>query len=88
MLQELVNTRPGQIYARGRTRDEPFKRRTAAEVQLNVLRLIADTGSKDLLSILVAPLEGNDPQVAVMACTAAVAIGNPEFGDRLRDMRR
>ena len=88
VLQELVNTRPGQIYARGRTGDEQYKSRTAVEVQLNVLRLIADTGSKDLLSILVAPLEGNDPEVAVMACTAAVAIGNPEFGDRLREMRR
>lgn len=88
VLQELVNTRPGQIYARGKTGNEDYKSRTAVEVQLNVLRLIADTGSKDLLSILVAPLEGSDPQVAVMACTAAVAIGNPEFGDRLREMRR
>ena len=87
LWQELVNTQPGQIYVRGRTSDLEFKGKTAVEVQLNVLSLIADTGSADLLSLLLGPIESNRPQVAITACTAAMAIGNPEFGSRLRETR-
>ncbi len=87
LLQELANIQHGQIYARGQTTNEAYKRQTAIAVQLNTLRLIADTGSPDLLSLLGGPIESNGPLVAVTACTAAMAIGNPEFGSRLREVR-
>lgn len=87
LLQELVNTRPNTIYTKGRTTDMDFKIRTATEVQLNALVLIENTGSRNLLSLLVGPVESANPLVAVNACMAAVAIGNPEFGDRLKEMR-
>lgn len=87
LLQELVNIRPATIYARGHTSDMDFKIRTATQVQLSALILIENTGSRNLLSLLVGPVESANPLVAINACTAAVAIGNPEFGDRLKEMR-
>lgn len=87
LLQELVNIKPSAIYVKGRTSDVDFKTRTATEVQLNALILIENTGSRNLLSLLVGPVESVNPLVAISACMAAVAIGNPEFGDRLKEMR-
>ena len=87
LLQELVNIQPDQIYARGRTSDEEYKKQTAVKVQISVINHIAYTGSPDLLSLLVGPIEGTGPLVAITACTAALAIGNPEFGSRLRETR-
>lgn len=88
LLQELVNIRPNTIYARGRTADEKYKARIATEIQLHAVRLIGDTGARGLLSLLAGPLESVDPYVAITACTAATAIGNPEFGARFKDARR
>lgn len=85
-LQRLVNTKPGEIYAKRRTSDAAYKKMAATTVQLKTLDFITNAGSVDLLSLLVAPLESADPQVAITACTAAMAIGNPEFGLRYRDL--
>ena len=85
LLQELVNMPLEQIYARGRTSDTEFKRQIAVIVQINAINDIARIGSPDLLSLRVGPIESNDPKVAITACTAAMAIGNPEFGRRYRD---
>ena len=74
-----------QIYARGRTGDTEFKRTIAVIVQRGTINDIARIGSPDLLSLRVGPIESNDPKVAITACTAAMAIGNPEFGRRYRD---
>jgi len=85
-LQRLVNTKPSEIYAKGRTGDKAFKKAAATAVQTQSLAFIAETGSRELLSLLVAPLESADRVVAITACTAAMAIGNPEFGMRLQDI--
>ncbi|MCH8204939.1 MAG: HEAT repeat domain-containing protein, partial [Candidatus Hydrogenedentes bacterium] len=85
LLQELVNMPLEQIYARGRTSDTEFKRQIAVKVQRNAIDIIARMGSPDLLSLLVGPIESSGPQVAITACRAAMAIGNPEFGRRLMD---
>lgn len=86
-LQRLVNTKPSEVYAKGRTSDNTYKKRAAIAVQLKTLSLIAGTGSRDLLTLLEGPVESAEAQVAIAACTAAMAIGNPEFGLRLRDIR-
>lgn len=87
VLQRLLNTKPGEIYARGRTSDEAYKQATATTVKVQALRLIGDTGSRDLISLLVGSIQSADPAVAIEACQATLAIGNSEFGDRLREAR-
>jgi len=87
VLQELINMRASQIYARGKTGDDNYKRDTAKMVQVNALRRVGATGARELLSLLEGAVESTDVDVAITACTAAVEISNPEFGARLREAR-
>lgn len=87
ILQELINIKPAQIYARGRTSDAAYKQQTAKAIQINTLRLVGGTGAQELLSLLVGPIESTDPAIAVTACMAAIEIRNSEFGARLREAR-
>ena len=87
ILQELINVKQTQIYARGRTSDTAYKRQTAKEIQVHALRLVGATGSRELLSLLEGPIMSADVEVAITACTAAIEIGNSEFGARLREAR-
>ena len=79
MLRELMNTRPDMIYSKGRTQDEAFKENTVMAVRMTVCMYIAENGSRNLLSLLEAPMQDSNPGVAYSACKAAIAISDAEY---------
>lgn len=88
ILQELLDKQPNEIYARGRTGDVEFKRQTVAALQQVVCNMIGNAQHRDLLSLLGAPMQSTNPDVALAACTAAMQIANQEFGQRLKEARQ
>lgn len=83
MLRELMNTPPDSIYAPGRTSDEAFKEGTVTVVQVAVCGLIARNGSRNLISLLDAPMQDPNPAVAYSASMSAIAIDDADFRFRL-----
>jgi len=54
-----------------------------SSVQKQVCRLVAELGSRSMVTIIQPSLESNDPEVAVAAAQAALASVNPDFRKRL-----
>ncbi len=84
IVADVLNTRPNDIYAAGRTADQKFKEETVRKVQVAVCRLMGTTMRRDMLPVLAGPIQNSDPTVALAACRAAMQIGNQDFGKRLR----
>lgn len=87
ILQNLLDTQPSEIYARGRTQDREYKEQTAAAVKRSVCAMIGDSLNRDLLSLLVPTMQSTEGDVALAACSAAMQIGNRDFGERLKAAR-
>ncbi len=85
VVQDVLGTSPNLIYVRGRTSDEAFKQQAVIEIQTKVVAAVGDTLNREFVSLLAAPIQSPNPQVAVRACIAAIQIANPEFGARVRD---
>ncbi len=59
------------------------------EIRLQVCELCAELGKKQLLTILQPPIESPQVEIAVEACTASIAIANPnDFRKRLNESRK
>jgi HEAT repeat protein len=82
IIQDVLNTSPNEIYARGRTGDTQYKENAVLNIQTTVLGDVGNAMDRNLLSLLGAPIQNPDARVAVRACIAAMQIANPEFGAR------
>ncbi len=85
IVTDVLNTRPGNIYAAGKTDDQKFKEASVNTVQRAVCALMGNTMRRDMLPVLAGPIQSTDPTVALAACLAAMQIGNREFGKRVKD---
>ncbi len=85
IVTDVLNTRPGDIYAAGKTGDQKFKEASVNTVQRAVCALMGNTMRRDMLPVLAGPIQSTDPTVALTACLAAMQIGNREFGKRAKD---
>lgn len=85
-LQELLQTSPDQVFSRTRT-DKAYKDDTVAELQTLVCNLIAQMARRNLMSLLPPVIQSANPEVALAACEAAVAIADPAYAKRLEEFR-
>lgn len=52
-----------------------------------VLRLIGESGDRSLLKLLSSSISNVDPTTSMEACEAAMAVANPGFRQRVKDLR-
>ena len=55
--------------------------------KIQVLRLIGDSGDRSLLKLIQSSISNVDPNIAKEACNAAMAVANPGYRQRLKDLR-
>jgi len=84
-IADILNTKPNDIYAPGKTSDQKFKEQSVIQVQSLVCVLMGLSMRRDMLPILSGPIQNTEPAVALDACRAAVQIGNREFGKRIKE---
>jgi len=87
VLQELLDTQPRNVYARGRTSDQEYKQQVAQTVRQATCAQIGDTMDRRLLRLLQAPVESQNRETALAACSAVMQIANKDFGERLKRAR-
>lgn len=85
VLRQLLRTTPDQIFARGKENDTRYKKQTAVSTQVIVCELIGRSGERRLLSLVQSAIESSNSRVALAACSAALAIADPEYNGRLQD---
>ena len=56
-------------------------------VHVSVCIHIGEIGKRNLLTILHPAIESTDPNVSLAACEAAIAIAEPDFRERLIEIR-
>jgi HEAT repeat protein len=66
---------------------ELLRQDTLPQVRKLVYELIAELDDRRLFSILQSSIENIDAETAMGACTAAIALSDPEFRDRLVKVR-
>lgn len=55
--------------------------------KIQVLRLIGDSGDRSLLKLIQSSVSNVDTTIAIEACDAAMAVANPGYRQRLKDLR-
>jgi HEAT repeat protein len=86
IVQDVLGISPNFIYARGHTSDQQYKEAAAIQVKARVVDHIGDTGNREFVSLLAAPIQDPNPLVAISACGAAMEIANPEFAARSQEI--
>ena len=81
-ISDVLNIQPNDIYARSRTSDKQYKEAAVSVVQSSVSQVLGKSMRRDLLPLLVSPLQSPDPSVAVLAARAIVSISNHDFAKR------
>jgi hypothetical protein len=56
------------------------------DVHEGISRAVTRIGKPNLVTILQSPIENIDPEIAIKSCIAAMALGRPEFRQRLMDI--
>jgi HEAT repeat protein len=62
-------------------------RSESVDSKIQVLRLIGDSGDRSLLKLMTAAIDNTDTNVSIEAANAALAVANPGFRQRLKDLR-
>lgn len=57
------------------------------EAKVRVLRLIGDSGDRSLLKLVPPSISNVDANISMDACDAAMAVANPGYRQRLKDLR-
>ena len=81
VLQDLLRMTPDGVYVRGN--DQRYREETMRTVKITVCRLAGQIANRQLLTVVQSALEAEDPEVALSACEAVVAITAPEFAERV-----
>lgn len=55
--------------------------------KVQVLRLIGDSGDRSLIKLIQSSIANVDPEISMEACSAAMAVSNPGYRQRLKDLR-
>jgi HEAT repeat protein len=55
--------------------------------KVRVLRLLGDSGDRSLLKLIPPSISNVDPKISMEACDAAMAVANPGYRQRLKDLR-
>lgn len=55
--------------------------------KVQVLRLIGDSGDRSLLKLIQSSVSNVDTTISIEACDAAMAVANPGYRQRLKDLR-
>ncbi len=80
IIADMLNTQASDVYIRGQTANNQAKEKAALTVQLGTCMVIGHSMRRDLLPLLMAPMQSVDPAVALAACDAIMQIANREYG--------
>lgn len=87
-LQKMLRITENDIYARGKSDNDRYKRETVKNTRVLICNLIAGIGTRSLMSLIQPSIESTVPEIALAACEAAIAIAEPGFQVRLLEARR
>lgn len=82
-LQKMLRLTETDIFAKGRSGDEAYKRETVEHTRVTVCNLIAAIGKRNLMSLVQPAIESPMPAVALAACEAALSIADSDYRKRL-----
>ncbi|MEK7795417.1 MAG: hypothetical protein AAB353_12850 [Candidatus Hydrogenedentota bacterium] len=86
-LLDLMQIGPDAIIYRGEGKGDKEKAEGVVTVQVAVCHVAAALGNRGLMAVMQIGIPAAAPKVALAACEAATAISNPEYGERLRNIR-
>ena len=87
IIQDLLGLSDRDIFEKGRSRDDVYKRETVKAVKIVVCNLLAAIAQRNLISLMRPVIDDPNPEIALAACEAAVAPAQPEYIHRLQRVR-